>query len=109
MPLKLELMTDYQCWPLWRCGDSGVGNVDPETLPLSTETRARLDGWAARYDGWLDLDDPARSPQVPSEEVDAFEAEGMQLWARVRAELGPEYEVVYRSIKQRRVLGPQDA
>lgn len=94
MAERIKLSADYQCWPLWRpSGD----DVDPHTLPLSTETIERLERWADTYDGWLDLSDPARSPTPSPKEKRAFEQEGRRLWKRLRQELGPDYEVVYHS------------
>jgi len=31
----IKLMADYQCFPLWEASPGKVGNVDPNTLPIS--------------------------------------------------------------------------
>ncbi|MHC5729637.1 MAG: hypothetical protein ACYTXY_37035 [Nostoc sp.] len=32
---KIKLMADYGCYPLWWVSSDKIGNIDPETLPLS--------------------------------------------------------------------------
>jgi hypothetical protein len=49
MAIKIELMADYQCYPLWWIEPDKVGNIDPKTLPLSQETLNRLEKWADAY------------------------------------------------------------
>ena len=36
MVKKIELMADYNCYPLWWA--NGDGNIDPSTLPLTSKT-----------------------------------------------------------------------
>jgi hypothetical protein len=93
MPKVIKLMTDYGCSPLWWQDD--IGNIDPGSLPLQSETRERLKAWAAVYDSWLNWADPLASPEPPSAEVTAFEVEGVLLWMQLRKELAGQFEVVY--------------
>jgi hypothetical protein len=59
-------------------------------------------GWVEEHDRLL-----GSAFEWPSEEVKAaFVADGRQLLARVRAELGPDYEVVYFDEITGRVEGP---
>ncbi|BDI18607.1 hypothetical protein ANSO36C_44090 [Nostoc cf. commune SO-36] len=39
---KIKLMPDYGCYPLWWVSSDKIGNIDPETLPLSQKTIKRL-------------------------------------------------------------------
>jgi hypothetical protein len=107
VPIEIRLAPDYGCHPLfWDGRDaSKVGDIDPSSVPLRPDTIERLDAWAARFDSWLDPDNPG-GPPPPAEEVDAFEAEGLELWTRVREELGPGYRVRYKSIKGGALLDP---
>lgn len=95
---RIKLMADYECYPLWNM-DGEVGDIDPMTLPLSPETRADLQAWAAMYDNILDWDDPAKSGFKCSEDADLFESKGLELWQKLQGELADEYEVVYQSYR----------
>lgn len=50
MPKKIRLMTDYGCYPLWWDEPDQVGDLDPESLPLSQEIIQRLYNWADAFD-----------------------------------------------------------
>jgi hypothetical protein len=104
MAVKIKLMPDYGCEPLWWSGDGRVGNIDPATLPLSQETISRLDDWADSYSAGLNWDDPYNSPPLTQEELDNFEAEGISLWKQLRQELSPHYEVLYFSDRLSQLL-----
>ena len=70
---------------LWAAG------LSPDSLPLSASLVAALQDWVDEHDRLL-----GPTFEWPSEEAKAaFVADGRQLLARVRAELGSDYEVVY--------------
>jgi hypothetical protein len=94
---QIKLMPDYQCYPLWLSGNEGPANIDPATLPLSSETILRLERWANIFDNWMNLDDPASTPEPPDDEVAAFEDEGKALWKQLQLELGPTYHIFYKN------------
>jgi hypothetical protein len=88
--------------PLWDA--NGVG-ISLETLPLSTETKAALRAWCARWEPlarrqieFEDFDagmtDRPVEP-IPAQEWQAVEDEGRQLCDHVRQELGDEWQVLY--------------
>jgi len=104
MAKKIELMADYGCYPLWGKDPENIGDIDPNTLPLSQETINRLEKWADAYDAKLNWDDPASSGFPSAEAKDVFEKEGIGLWHQLRKELAPEYEVVYFSDRLRQHL-----
>jgi hypothetical protein len=97
MPKKIRLMTDYGCYPLWWDEPDKVGDLDPESLPLTQETIQRLYHWADAFEARLNLADPSDSPEITPEEVESFEWEGLSLWKQLNQELYPNYEVVYFS------------
>lgn len=97
MAIKIKLMSDYGCDPLWWAGDHRVGNINLATLPLSQEIIQRLYNLADAFDARLNLADPSDSPEVTPEEVERFEWEGLSLWKQLDQELSPDYEVVYFS------------
>jgi hypothetical protein len=104
MTIKIKLMADYGCDPLWWADVDKVGNIDPARLPLSKETINRLRNWATNYNATLNIQDPANSPDLSAEEEAAFEEEGISLWKQLQTELAPNYEVVYFSEQLRKVV-----
>lgn len=98
---KIKLMADYDCWPLWNVSE--VGNVDPETLPLSAVTRQDLANWAQRYDSILNRDNPLESGFETAEAAAAFNEEGWRLWGCLRQEL-PDFRFVYFDNDQGKVF-----
>lgn len=93
--MKIKLMTDYYCWPLWWAGEHEPGNINPETLSLSNELVVDLEKWAADYDAQLNLEDPASSNFLSGVELELFAQKGLVLWQRLIDELAPEYEIWY--------------
>lgn len=109
MTKTIKLMSDYQCYPLWAMGNEAPANLAPNTLPLSSETLLGLEKWAAMFDSWMDLEEPASTTEPSATQVATFEAEGIRLWKQLRRELAPTYEVYYKSIMQNRLLSnPSD-
>src|SRR5689334_3984075 len=89
----LKLMADYGAWPLWD-SEAPEYNIDPNTLPLSEETKRRLIAWADAYDATLNQEYPPDSA-FPSEEAErAFRREGSLLMRQLQSELGPDYKIV---------------
>lgn len=97
-------MADYATWPLWRPD----GNVDPATLPISTELQGRLDAWAEAFDATLNPDDPRHARFPTPEAASAWNEQGLALWHDLQRELGSGYVVCYFSEAQREVLFPQE-
>lgn len=102
MYTRIKLMTDYNYYPLWDMDD--VGDIDPKELPLSEATIERLLNWQKIYDGIIDWDDPASAGFTSAQEEIAFEREGISLWKQLQKELGDEYEIIYFSQLQQRVV-----
>jgi hypothetical protein len=80
-----------------------VGNSlrdsNPSELPLSSWTVAALLDWAAWYErGWS-------TPGVAG----WYDATGRKLWAVLRAELGPAFDVGYFSVVLRKLAPEEDA
>ncbi|MFI5896482.1 hypothetical protein ACIA5D_40920 [Actinoplanes sp. NPDC051513] len=82
------MMTDYDCFPLWRRDETGTTNVDPVSLPISAELAAALLAWADEYDETLDRDDPIRSGFADEAAAEAFDTRGRELARRLAGELG---------------------
>jgi hypothetical protein len=84
---------------LWCLNDAAydafdVGPIE-DRLPLSAGIRGQLDELTVWHDTALDWDDPAGpSPWTPDEDA-RFDHAAAGILARIRAELGPEFEVEY--------------
>lgn len=104
MAQEIKLMADYAAWPLW----NPDGNVDPATLPISTELQARLDTWAETFDGTVNRDDP-RHPRFASPDARTlWNEQGLALWHDLQHELGSAYVVCYFSEADADILFPRD-
>jgi hypothetical protein len=96
----LKLMFEWRGGSLWAGNDAAldafdVGEIE-DKLPLSDETRQRLEELSVWHDTALDWDDPGGpSPWTP-EEYERFVHAAREVLERVRTELGPEFSVEYR-------------
>jgi len=91
----VRVMAEYESFPLWQANSDGPANVDPASLPISSELAQTLLDWADDYDRTLNRDDPLASgfPDATAEEN--FYAQGERLARQLAAELGPHYAVEY--------------
>lgn len=94
--MKIRVMADYECWPLWWDGDGRVGEIAPSDLVLSEPLSAALRAWASTYDATLDRNDPLSSGFASRDDQQRFHAQGEHLAARVAAELGGKATVRYQ-------------
>jgi hypothetical protein len=98
----IRLMFEWGGGCLW-CGNDaardrfGVGPVE-EQLPLTLDTRRRLEELSAWHDGALNLDYPPDPSPWSAAERERFEPAAREVLSVVRAELGPEFEVVYQAL-----------
>lgn len=67
--------------------------IDLNRLPVGPELRAELVALADRYDTSLNWDYPPDPGPWSAEEDRLFNAEVRRVLARLRAELGPEWEI----------------
>jgi len=77
--VKIRLMADFDCFPLWEVRADGTRNVDPSELPISESLMVALRSWGQQYDRTLNRRDPASSGFQTKEEESTFEAEGKRL------------------------------
>lgn len=95
--MKIKLMPDYECSPLWWDGEPGqVGDIYPPDIGLDAALHADLFAWAQRFDATLDQDYPPDSRFATEEELEAFVRDGEALAARVRVALGEGWQVRYQ-------------
>jgi hypothetical protein len=92
--MKIKVMTDYECAPLWWDEAGRIGDIKPEDLALSPQLVTELWAWAGTYDATLDHDDPRASGFASASDEQAFEEQGRLLASAVASEL-PEWSVRY--------------
>ena len=94
--IKIKLMPDYQCYPLWGISENNLGNIDPRSLPISENLILSLMDWAKKYDATLNLEDPLNSGFATKELEFSFKKEGEHLLERLKTELGNSYYLVLK-------------
>lgn len=91
--IKIKMMPDYHCYPLWGAMDENIGNIDPKSLPISKELIKDLTCWAKQYDSTLNLEDPLNSGFPDENSALLFKKNGEELFLRLKKELGGNYLV----------------
>ncbi len=93
----LIIMVEETIRPLWlgRPDADGWENVDPEDLPLMSETVERVKAWAAAYRATLD------DGFASATELLEFRREGKLIFNQIKSELQPRYEVVLGRLPDR--------
>lgn len=71
------------------------GDIDPNTLPISTELRQKLADWARVFDETLDIEDPVNSGFKNDEIKAGFKVQGIKLAKQLQQELGSEFVVSF--------------
>lgn len=92
---NFEINARLPIFPLWESSKGELGNVDPSSLPISSDLIARLNAWAARFDQTLNLDDPMNSGFESDEMEEEFAEAGRSLCLALQKELGSAYTVFY--------------
>jgi hypothetical protein len=93
----IKLMADYLSYPIWE----GInGDIPPDSLPISESLTDSLLNWASDYDKTFVSYDPPSSGFESQESADKFVATGYDLLSRLKAELGPDFEIAH-SIRAR--------
>lgn len=90
----IKLMADYYCFPLWEASPGEVGNISPDSLPISNNLKKRLADWAAAYDKTLDEEYPPNSGFKSEKEELEFNKEAVSIADELRRELGGVYSVI---------------
>ncbi|MEU4219021.1 nucleoside hydrolase [Actinoplanes sp. NPDC026623] len=100
--VRLRVLPDYHCWALWISGPDVYDNIAPDTLPLTAELAAGLDGWADEYTATLNDEDPKTSGFASPQEESRFIERGRDLARQVRAQLDDTWTVTYFDLGLRR-------
>ena len=98
----LRLMFEWGGGCLW-CGNDaaqrrfGVGCVEGK-LPLTPETLRRLEELSAWHDRALNWEYPPAPSPWSHQERERFDVAAQEALKRIRTELGPDFEVVYKPL-----------
>ena len=106
------MLSDYECFPVWRPGPSSVENLDPAALPVPEELAAALMRWAEAFDATLNRENPADSGFPLERDRQAFLERGRDLAGRLARELELGYRVTYQgdgSVPEQVVSGTEPA
>lgn len=87
-------MADYGCFPIWDLSGT-IGNIDPNSLPISSDLKCLLLHWSAWFDQTLDQSYPPNSGFKNLTEEKNFQSQGVQLANLLREELGPDFQVIF--------------
>jgi len=95
----LKLMFEWGGGSLWAGNDAAfeafdVGAIEDD-LPLSDETRRRLEELSVWHDTALDWDDPGGPGPWPPEAYERFDQAAAEVLETIRAELGRDFQVDY--------------
>ncbi len=85
--MRIRVAAEYGCWPLWWDPPYDMGNVDPETLGLTSRLCDDLALWAEAFDGTANEDDPSKSGFASATDEQDFHERGRLLAARLQDEL----------------------
>ena len=67
--------------------------IQPESLPLSPETRAAIRTLYRDYEQYRDPQNPYAKPTVPPEHRAAFNKRAEALYEKISAELGQDFQI----------------
>lgn len=93
--MKIKLMAEYFCHPLWHDDGINMGDIDPNDLPISEKLKKQIYHWAEWYNNILNLDNPAISSFDSIDEEQAFLTMGEEIFLQLKVELGNTYDIRY--------------
>ena len=95
---RLRYFFDYGCGCLWSANDAANAqygyHVEPSDLPLSSETVLEANRIGTWFDQSLNWGYPPDPGPWRREECDRFNRSTVELLAKIRQELGSEFEIV---------------
>ncbi|MGP2438630.1 hypothetical protein [Streptomyces sp. JW3] len=93
--VRVKLMAEYECYPVWVGRLASMDNVPAATLPISRGLIADIGRWAEEYEATYDPDDPLSSGFSDDRAESTFVEKGTALATRLQRELGSDYAVAY--------------
>lgn len=95
--IRLRLMAEFDCFPLWKQTTDGVENIAPASLAVSPELQRDINAWANAWQATFNRSDPLASGFTSALDEVRFDEAGRELWARLQKELRSDFEVSYFS------------
>ena len=96
---RIRLMFEWGGDCLWCDNDAARAEFDvgsiKDRLPLTRQTRQRLDALSEWHDHALNWDNPPDPGSWTAEEYARFEQAAQAILAVIRSELGASFEVIY--------------
>lgn len=95
----LKLFFEWGGGSLWCNNEAAMAAFDAgpveDVVPISSETRQRLTKLSAWHDTALDWNDPPGPSPWSADEKARFDLAAAEILARIRAELGSDFQVEY--------------
>jgi hypothetical protein len=91
----IKVMAEYETFPLWQRDPSGTIDIDPATLPISSELAQEFLRWADVFDSTLNRNDPANSGFPDPGAEDEFYEQGQRLARRLVDDLAGRYAIEF--------------
>lgn len=92
--MKIKLMPEYECYPIWIENEGIFDNIDPEELPISLELANRITEWSDKYESTYNKEDPRESGFLNNVDKNNFIKEGEELKKLLIRELNHDYDVI---------------
>lgn len=92
MKASVKLMAEFGAGPVWNTTPGREGPMDTDLLPVSDELKKDLKQWSRQYDAIFEPD-PREPGFTNSESETQFHKMGLQLQARLKAELDGRADV----------------
>ncbi|MFZ3001543.1 MAG: hypothetical protein WA071_14540 [Undibacterium umbellatum] len=89
----IKLMADYNCFPLWENSPGKIGNIDPDSIPISDDLKNLLSLWGDEYTETLNTEDPLNSGFKNADRERNFITTGERLAERLQMELGQNFKI----------------
>lgn len=93
--IRLRVLAEYECWPLWQEVRNGVRNLAPEDLGLPESLASGFHAWARKYEETFDPTYPMNSGFADVASENEFYAQGLELAREMAAMIGDDAEVYF--------------
>jgi hypothetical protein len=93
--MKIKLMAEYGCSPIWDITENISKNILPENLSISKNLKLDIIKWADMFEQTLNKKYPPDSGFKSLEELNSFEEKAKELIKNLKNELGNEISIIY--------------
>lgn len=93
--MKVKLMPEYECYPIWVENKGLFDNIKPEKLPISPGLAIDIMEWSKIYEKTYNHKNPIESGFLTDIDKEFFCNRGIILKERLALELGSNYDIVF--------------